>query len=364
MPIDILVGLQYGDCGKGKVVDSIAKNYDTVVRFNGGNNAGHTLQFDNTVLKLHSIPSGIVYDNVLNIISRGCVVNPAELCKELQEVQTALGRVITPSNLRISGNCHVITDEYIARDVEKSLAKIGTTGRGIGPTFSAKHARESLRLSDVISQYPMLEPYLLDDEDIILNQLSLNYNVLAEGAQGTWLDIDHGEYPYVTSCNTLASHACTTLGVGINMVRDVIGVFKAYTTRVGNGFLDSEWVDDGVSYQKIFASEVGTTTGRSRRCGPLDLPKLKKAIFMNGVTKLVMTKADMLNSTASEVIEDAVYIKVFEPWEKTSTSDVNFFKFIEYLENELNMQLSAVSNGPNREDYDYNHGLFKEFMVK
>ena len=364
MPLDILVGLQYGDCGKGKVTDSIAENYDTVVRFNGGNNAGHTLKFDGVTLKLHSVPSGIAHENVLNIISRGCVVNPAELCKEIQEVEIVLGKTLGPDRFRISGKCHVITEQNILEDAQKSVNKIGTTGKGIGPTFSAKHARESLRLSDVISQYPPLKKFLLEDDSIVLGQLELGYNILAEGAQGTWLDIDHGEYPYVTSCNTLASHACTTLGVGINYVRDIIGVFKAYTTRVGNGTLSDEWSKDDPTYKKIFDVEVGTTTGRNRRCGPLDLPKLKKAIMMNGVTRLVMTKSDMLNGTGFEVIEDAIHVKVFEPWEQASAGDINFIRFIDYLEDELGIQLSAISNGPDREDYDYNHGLTREFMVK
>lgn len=364
MPLDILVGLQYGDEGKGKVVDSIASNYSTVVRFNGGNNAGHTVQFEKTKLKLHSLPSGIAHKNIMNVIGRGCVINPEELISEIRSVQFALNRPITSKQLLISKDCTVILPEYIKDDQATVKSSIGTTGKGIGPTYSAKHARTAKRLSEVIYDYPLLSLYIGDAEGYIERELFTNRDVLAEGAQGTWLDLDHGEYPYVTSCNTLASHACTTLGVGINKVRDVIGVFKAYTTRVGNGYLDSEWSNNNVTYARIFDVEVGTTTGRSRRCGPLDLPKLQRAVFMNGVTKLVMTKADMLDNTEFAVIEDSIHLKTFESWEKASVEDANFIKFMEYIENELGAALAAVSNGPNRKDYDCKHGLTKEFMVK
>lgn len=359
MPLDILVGLQYGDEGKGKVVDSIAPEYAAVVRFNGGNNAGHTVQFNDTTLKLHSIPSGIAHPEVLNIIGRGCVINPSALMAEIQSVQLALGRTITLDQLLISEDCHIITDENIQIDQAKSQDKIGTTGRGIGPTYSSKHFRSGLKLKDVISAYPMLAGYTGNAEAEVQKRLNLNENILAEGAQGTWLDIDHGQYPYVTSCNTLASHACTTLGVGINRVRDVLGVFKAYTTRVGEGFLDQEWTKNSSPYTDIFNTEVGTTTGRSRRCGPLNLPELKIAIEMNGITKLIMTKSDMLNGINFDVIEDEIHMKSIEGWKDCSELDENFMNFVYYIFNIVGVSIDAVSNGPNRKDYTFNR-LFKQ----
>lgn len=363
MPLDILVGLQYGDEGKGKVVDSIAENYNIVVRFNGGNNAGHTVQFDGGKLKLHSIPSGIAHDSVQNIIGKGCVVNPSELCAEIQRVQMTLGRTIEPRHLVISKDCAVITPEFIADDINKSQTLIGTTGRGIGPTYSAKHARTATKLQDVIFNYPMLEPYLADTDQIIWTALEVNKDILAEGAQGTWLDIDHGQYPYVTSCNTLASHACTILGVGINYVRDIFGVFKAYTTRVGEGYLENEWDRSLDQYSNIFNNEVGTTTGRSRRCGPLNLFDLNRAIKMNGVTKLIMTKSDLLNNTSFEVIEDIIYCKHLESWSSCSELDENFARFIDYIVDNVGCDIFAVSDGPLRSDYSFNR-LFNRSMVK
>lgn len=354
MPLDILVGLQYGDEGKGKVADSIASGYGVVVRFNGGNNAGHSVQFKNTQLKLHSIPSGIAHPDVLNVVGRGCVINPSALMAEIQSVQLSLGRPITIDQLLISEDCHIITDENIQIDQSRSQDKIGTTGRGIGPTYASKHFRGGLRLKDVVSKYPMLADYVGSAEDTIRVKLQCGEAVLAEGAQGTWLDIDHGQYPYVTSCNTLASHACTTLGIGMNYVRDIFGVFKAYTTRVGEGTLEEEWQRDSGMYANIFGNEIGTTTGRNRRCGPLNLPKLKLAAEMNGVTKLIMTKPDLLNNLNFSVIEDEVYAKSFDGWSACALSNQQFLSFLSYVSGIVGVDIYAVSNGPDRADYSFN----------
>lgn len=356
MSLDILVGLQYGDEGKGKVADSIAANYSAVVRFNGGNNAGHTVQFGQTKLKLHSLPSGIAHENVVNIIGRGCVINPEELISEIRSVQFALNRPITSKQLLISKDCTVILPEYINTDKEDSKSTIGTTGKGIGPTYAAKHFRSAKKLSDVIYEYPLLSLYMGDAEDRVAMEIIAGNDVLAEGAQGTWLDIDHGTYPYVTSSNTLASHACTTLGVGLDKVRNVIGVFKAYTTRVGVGHLDCEWSQTDPALSNIFANEIGTTTQRQRRCGPLNIPKMQKAIFMNGVNQLVITKSDLLNGVDFHVIDSAESdsLKCIEPWELPTLEDDNFYRFITLLENTLRCPITAVSTGPNRLDYDFN----------
>ena len=357
MPVDILVGLQYGDEGKGRVIDSLAPQYDIVARFCGGNNAGHTVKYGDINLKLNMIPSGIVHEDILNLIGRGCIINPAELCAEIQRVQLALGRPITYKQLLISKNCHIITDEYIELDHKHSQKRIGTTGRGIGPTYSKKHARESKRLIDVIEQYPMLQMYMGDAEDEVMKALEYHKNILCEGAQGTFLDIDHGQYPYVTSCNTLASHACTTLGFGMNQVRDVIGVFKAYTTRVGEGHLEGEWSAQDAQYESIFKSEIGTTTGRQRRCAPLNLPQLEKSVFMNGVTKLVMTKVDLLTGSNFPVISDGAWdgMNIMKGWKDPNAADKNFSDFLKYIEEATGVKLWAVSNGPNREEYSFNH---------
>ena len=354
MPVDILVGLQFGDCGKGRVVDSLASQYDIVARFNGGNNAGHTVKFDNVELKLHSVPSGIAHEPVLNIIGRGCVINPKELCAEIQTIQLALGRVITPKQLQISEHCHIITDEDIEYDLDYSKAKIGTTGKGIGPTYADKHHRSGLQLVDVIEDFPMLAPYMANTETTI--RQSMGKNILCEGAQGTWLDIDHGDYPFVTSCNTLASHACTTLGFGLGNVREVIGVFKAYTTRVGEGSLEGEWKAKDGRFENIFNAEVGTTTGRQRRCAPLHLPDLNSAIYMNGATSLVMTKADLLTGYNAPIIKSKVWGHEieFEAWTETTIDNSNFAAFLDYIQEHTGLAITAVSNGPNREDYDFN----------
>jgi len=359
MPIDILVGLQYGDEGKGRVVDSLAPNYKCVARFNGGNNAGHTVKFSpegsrlNKTLKLHSLPSGIAHEGVYNFIGRGCVVNPLDLMEEIQTVQGQLDRVFNYESLGISPYAHVIHPKHIRLD-EAANGHIGTTGKGIGPAFSDKHARTGQRLLD-LPHLGSLTPFTLGGaDDEFSGFVEDDAPILCEGAQGTFLDIDHGEYPYVTSSNTVASHACTTLGFGPGMVRDVIGVFKAYSTRVGEGTLQGEWTDPD-TFTNIRKVEVGTTTGRQRRIGPLNLVQLRKACRLNGVTKLIMTKADLLTYSTFDVIVWGGKMQSFGPWEECAPSDEKFMDFIRYIEEFIGVKIEAVSVGPRREQWAYNN---------
>jgi len=360
MPVDILVGLQYGDEGKGRVVDSLAPNYRCVARFNGGNNAGHTVKFSpegtrlNKELKLHNLPSGIAHEGVYNFIGRGCVVNPLGLMEEIQTVQQQLDRVFGYDNLGISPYAHAIESKHIELD-KATNGHIGTTCKGIGPAYSDKHARTSRNLLSAADYLGSLTPFTLGGADGVFEELlDDDAPILCEGAQGTFLDIDHGDYPYVTSSNTLASHACTTLGFGPGMVRDVIGVFKAYSTRVGEGTLQGEWIVPG-TFSNIRKVEVGTTTGRQRRIGPLNLVQLRKACRLNGVTKLVMTKADLLTGVGFDVIVWGGKTVDFGPWDECAQSDEQFMKFVKYIEDFVGVRIEAVSVGPRREHWAYNN---------
>ncbi len=334
MKVDVLLGLQWGDEGKGKIVDVLTPKYDIIGRFQGGPNAGHTLEFNGIKHVLHTIPSGIFHDKAANIIGNGVVIDPVVFKKEIDALKK-LG-VDVKSKLILSKRAHLILPTHrlldAASEASKGKEKIGSTLKGIGPTYMDKTGRNGLRIGDIDSpdfkkkydtlvekhkqllnfhnyQYDLaeIEPawfegieilkglQRVESEHYINEALKNNKSVLAEGAQGSLLDIDFGSYPFVTSSNTICAGACTGLGIAPNKIGNVIGIFKAYCTRVGSGPFPTELDDEvGEKIRKI-GNEFGSTTGRSRRTGWLDLPALKYAVMINGVTELIMMKADVLS---------------------------------------------------------------------
>ncbi|MEN8123726.1 MAG: adenylosuccinate synthase [Bacteroidota bacterium] len=334
--VDLLLGLQWGDEGKGKIVDVLTKNYDIIARFQGGPNAGHTLIFDGNKHVLHTIPSGIFHDKAVNIVGNGVVIDPVIFKKEIDNLSNY--NIDFKSKLLISRKAHIILPTHrlldAASETMKGKAKIGSTLKGIGPTYMDKTGRNGIRIGDlelenwkekynaltkkhlnlidfydVDIQYDLNELEkeffeaiemlnsldFIDSEEFFNNALNSNKTILAEGAQGSLLDIDFGTYPFVTSSNTTAAGACTGLGVAPNKIGDVYGIFKAYTTRVGSGPFPTELFDDDGKKMAKIGNEFGATTGRPRRCGWLDLVALKYAVQINGVTQLTMMKADVLS---------------------------------------------------------------------
>ena len=334
--VDLLLGLQWGDEGKGKIVDVLTKNYDIIARFQGGPNAGHTLIFDGNKHVLHTIPSGIFHDQAINIVGNGVVIDPVIFKKEMDNLSQY--NIDFKSKLFISRKAHLILPTHrlldAASETSKGKAKIGSTLKGIGPTYMDKTGRNGIRVGDLElvnwkDKYDALtEKHLkmlkffdvdieydlkeleaeyceaievlkqltfIDSEEYLNNAIKNGKTVLAEGAQGSMLDIDFGTYPFVTSSNTTAAGACTGLGVAPNKIGDVFGIFKAYTTRVGSGPFPTELFDnDGETMSRV-GHEFGATTGRPRRCGWLDLVALKYAVQVNGVTQLMMMKGDVLS---------------------------------------------------------------------
>jgi len=416
MGVDVLLGLQWGDEGKGKIVDVLTPKYDIIARFQGGPNAGHTLEFEGIKHVLHTIPSGIFRDNVVNIIGNGVVIDPIILKTEIQKLETLKVDVI--SKLLISKKAHLILPTHKLLDQASELAKgkrkIGSTLKGIGPTYMDKTGRNGLRIGDINSsnfkeKYERLRDkhfQLLKDTEFInnFNEMenefldSINYvknfrhidsehylndagkenkKILAEGAQGTLLDIDFGTYPFVTSSNTITAGTCTGLGVAPNKINKVIGIFKAYCTRVGSGPFPSELNDEVGENIRQLGHEFGATTGRERRCGWIDLPALKYAIMINGVTELSMMKADVLDTfedifVCTHYIENGEKINYF-PFEISNETKPVFEKmkgwnqditklqsedefpeelsnYIKFLEKELEVPISIVSVGPNRSE--------------
>jgi len=333
--LDIVIGLQWGDEGKGKVVDVLTEKYDIIARFQGGSNAGHTLKIGNEQYILHLIPSGIFRSNTLNIIGNGVVLDPVVLKEEIENINSVVQNI--KERLYISTKAHLILPTHrlldAAQEKRKGKSKIGSTLRGIGPCYTDKISRLGLRVGDILNKdfdkifkekldnhLRLLEFYSFNDFDIqqlkqewldaieILRQLKIvnteyflnkalykEAKILAEGAQGTLLDIDFGTYPYVTSSNTIASSACIGLGIPPNRIRKIIGIFKAYTTRVGNGPFPTELNDQTGQLLRDKGQEYGATTGRPRRTGWLDLVALRYAVMINGTTELIMTKADVLD---------------------------------------------------------------------
>ncbi len=334
MPADVLLGLQWGDEGKGKIVDVLTPNYQVVARFQGGPNAGHTLEFEGIKHVLHTIPSGIFREGTVNIVGNGVVIDPITLRKELDALR--LLNVDINKRLFISRKAHLIIPTHrmldAASEAAKGKEKIGSTLRGIGPTYMDKIGRNGLRVGDIetndfLDRYNRLKtkhlallaglnykPEVQEDEKIFFDAIEqmkkLNFvdsehlinkelregkKILAEGAQGALLDIDFGSYPFVTSSNTITAGACTGLGIAPGTIGRVYGIFKAYCTRVGSGPFPTELTDETGERIRKSGSEFGATTGRPRRCGWLDLPALKYSIMINGTTDLIMTKADVLS---------------------------------------------------------------------
>jgi adenylosuccinate synthase len=334
MKADVLLGLQWGDEGKGKIVDVLTPKYDIIARFQGGPNAGHTLEFNGIKHVLHTIPSGIFHDNNINVVGNGVVIDPVIFKKEIDALMNL--KVDVRKKLLISKRAHLILPTHrlidAASEASKGKDKIGSTLKGIGPTYMDKTGRNGLRVGDISApdfkekyqtlvnkhkqilafhnfEYNLseLEPAWfegievlkqlqhIDSEHYINEALRSGKKVLAEGAQGSLLDIDFGTYPFVTSSNTVTAGACTGLGIAPNRIENVIGIFKAYCTRVGSGPFPSELTDETGEKIRQTGREFGSTTGRPRRCGWIDLPALKYAIMINGVTELMMMKADVLS---------------------------------------------------------------------
>lgn len=417
MKVDVLLGLQWGDEGKGKVVDVLTPEYDVISRFQGGPNAGHTLEFNNIKHVLHTIPSGIFRENKINIIGNGVVIDPIVFQKEIVSLKK-LGFDIS-ENLYISKKAHMILPTHrlldAASEQKKGESKIGSTLKGIGPTYKDKIGREGLRVGDILSDFEtkyrqridnhklLLEDFfhydyekaltdceaewfqgieliksfkIVDTEHLLNKLLSENKSILAEGAQGTLLDIDFGSYPFVTSSNTISAGACTGLGVAPNKIGQVLGIFKAYCTRVGMGPFPTELSDDTGETLRRVGHEFGATTGRPRRCGWLDLVALKYAAMLNGVTQLIMMKADVLDGFETikicigyeidgQITEEfpfelnntvtPVYAEL-PGWKTdlTKIKDQNEFpeelnNYISFIEDEMGIPVTIASVGPNRE---------------
>ena len=414
MKVDVLLGLQWGDEGKGKVVDVLTPKYDVVTRFQGGPNAGHTLEFEGQKYVLRSIPSGIFQGGKKNIIGNGVVLDPV-LFRQQAESLAASGHDLT-KQLCISKKAHLILPTHrvldAAYEAAKGDAKIGTTGKGIGPTYTDKVSRNGLRVGDVL--YHFEDKYaaakkkheailkalnyryditelekewfeaiaylkrfqLIDSEHVINNLLEEGKSVLAEGAQGTMLDVDFGSYPFVTSSNTICAGACTGLGVAPGNIGEVYGIFKAYCTRVGAGPFPTELFDETGEKLCALGHEFGAVTGRKRRCGWIDLVALKYAVMINGVSQLIMMKSDVLDSfdtikacvaykiNGEETDEfpfdicdgvEPVYVEI--PGWKTDMTQMTsedefpeeFNAYVSFLEEELGVPVKIVSVGPDRE---------------
>jgi len=416
MKVDVLLGLQWGDEGKGKIVDVLTPKYDIIARFQGGPNAGHTLEFNGIKHVLHTIPSGIFRENTLNIVGNGVVIDPGIFKKEISAL-VELGVDVT-SNLVLSKKAHLILPTHrlldAASEKAKGKEKIGSTLKGIGPTYMDKTGRNGLRIGDITEAY-FLEKYNtlkqkhlsllaqfeydtseldamektwlaateelkklkhIDSEHELNNAMKTGKAVLAEGAQGSLLDIDFGSYPFVTSSNTVCAGACTGLGIAPNRIGEVFGIFKAYCTRVGSGPFPTELFDaDGVLMQKE-GNEFGATTGRPRRCGWIDLPALKYACMINGVTQLIMMKADVLSCfdnikvcthynykgaqishfpyDVAESLVSPIYIEL-TGWKTdlTGVTDldalpIELLSYVEFLEKELELPITIISVGPDR----------------
>ncbi len=417
MKVDVLLGLQWGDEGKGKVVDVLTPRYDVVARFQGGPNAGHTLEFDGKKYVLRSIPSGVFQNDKMNLIGNGVVLDPVLFMEEAEAL--CQGGIDLKHSLKLSRKAHLILPTHrlldAANEQAKGAAKIGTTGKGIGPTYTDKTSRNGIRLGDITENFSekytaarnrhltrlaalgatpdseqlaqleerwmkaveyLKEYEIVDGEFAVNDALAQGKSVLCEGAQGTMLDVDFGSYPFVTSSNTVCAGACTGLGIAPNKIGDVFGIFKAYCTRVGSGPFPTELFDETGKLIRDLGHEYGAVTGRERRCGWIDLVALRYAIMINGVTKLIMMKSDVLDdfptikacvaykidgketdrfpySIDSDKIEP-VYVEL-PGWQtpmSAMTSESQFPKefndYIAFLEKQLATPIAIVSVGPDR----------------
>ena len=413
MKVDVVLGLQWGDEGKGKIVDVLAKSYPAVARFQGGPNAGHSLQFEGKKFVLHTVPAGVFREGSINIIGNGVVLDPIifrQECKEIEE----MGVPVT-ERIIISKKAHLILPTHRILDAASENAmgkgKIGSTLKGIGPTYMDKTGRNGLRIGDTLAenflerfntlkekhiqrlkQYDFqynaeeheaewldaikyLKKFKIVDGEYEINEILKTKRVLAEGAQGSMLDVDFGSYPFVTSSSTMCAGACTGLGIAPSKIGKVIGIFKAYCTRVGSGPFPTELLDQVGEELRQKGFEFGATTGRPRRTGWLDLPALKYAIMIDGVTELIMMKADVLdtfdnikvavgykvNGKKSDRVPYDTYAtiepvyKEFKGWKcdltgvrKREELPANFLKYIAFIEKELGVPVKMVSLGPDR----------------
>lgn len=420
--VDVLLGLQWGDEGKGKIVDVMAPQYDVVARFQGGPNAGHTLEFDGIKHVLHQIPSGIFRETTRNVIGNGVVLDPIVFKAEIEKLQKYNLKV--RQNLFISKKATVILPSHKLLDQAYEKAKgdnkIGSTLKGIGPAYQDKIGRQGLRVGDIVAdnfydrfkklttlhlnilkEYDIafdwtdLEKQFLDaiaflkefkliESEYFLNQeLKLGSSILAEGAQGSLLDIDFGSYPFVTSSNTVTAGACTGLGIAPRHIGEVFGIFKAYSTRVGSGPFPTELMDDQGDLIRKQGNEFGSTTGRPRRCGWIDLPALKYSIMINGVTQLLMMKADVLNifptikvctqyklkdGTLTDAVPyELIHEKITPVYEELPGWNCDLAgisgdampsalrDYITYLEKSLSVPITLISTGPDRTQTVYRH---------
>lgn len=417
MQVDVLLGLQWGDEGKGKIVDVFCPKYDLIARFQGGPNAGHTLEFDNKKFVLNTIPSGIFNEGTLNLIGNGVVIDPIILKRELDNLKAAGFDPVGKGNLVIARKAHLILPTHqlldAASESNMGAGKIGSTLKGIGPTYMDKTGRNGLRvgdttLPDFMERYEKLKQKHLsmlahygeipdfsekekafmdaieflksiphvDSEHLVNQYLKDGKRVLAEGAQGTLLDVDFGSYPFVTSSNTTTAGACTGLGIAPNRIGQVYGIFKAYATRVGGGPFPTELENETGEKLRQLGHEFGATTGRARRTGWIDLPALKYAIMINGVTELIMMKADVLDTFdkiyvcthykyQGETIDYMPYeiithqpepiLKEIDGWNTDLTGirskdeiPAALNNYIAFLEKELNVPIKYLSVGPDR----------------
>lgn len=413
--VDVLLGLQWGDEGKGKIVDVLAPKYDVVARFQGGPNAGHTLEFDGIKHVLHQIPSGIFREKTINIIGNGVVLDPIVFKKEIEGLQKF--NLNVKGNLFISKKATLIvpTHRLLDQAYEKAKGdnKIGSTLKGIGPSYQDKIGRQGLRVGDILSDrfqekfkkltdihFEILKAHqieynwtelsaqfhdavkflkefkLVDSEYLINKEISSGSTILAEGAQGSLLDIDFGSYPFVTSSNTVTAGACTGLGVAPRHIGEVYGIFKAYSTRVGSGPFPTELLDEEGEKLRKEGNEFGSTTGRPRRCGWIDIPSLKYSIMINGVTQLLMMKADVLSIFPTikvctqyqlkdgsvtdmlpyELIHDKItpVYKEMKGWNvnlkgiEEKTLPVELLQYVTFLEQQLGVPITIISTGPDR----------------
>jgi adenylosuccinate synthase len=415
MKVDVLLGLQWGDEGKGKIVDVLTPNYKVIARFQGGPNAGHTLKFENQKYVLRSIPSGIFQGGKINLIGNGVVLDPALFQAEVEALE-ASGHSLT-DRLYISKKTHLILPTHrlldSASEVAKGDDKIGTTGKGIGPVYTDKTSRNGLRVGDILHNFQekydkaverhkeMLDNCnfnydnlaeleaewfegveklktfnIIDSEQFVNDQIKQEHSVLAEGAQGSLLDIDFGTYPFVTSSNTVCAGACTGLGIAPHSIGEVFGIFKAYLTRVGSGPFPTELFDEIGKEMAVKGNEFGSVTGRPRRCGWIDLVALKYTIMVNGVTQLIMMKSDVLDAfetiklcVAYDIDGERTEVFPFELNENITPEYVElpgwkvdmtkmqsenefpeeFNAFLSFLEEELEVPIKIVSVGPDRE---------------
>lgn len=414
MKIDILLGLQWGDEGKGKIVDALSPDYDIIARFQGGPNAGHSLEFNNIKHILHLIPSGIFHPGKINIIGNGVVLDPAVFRQEIDNLGIPLEELT--KRLVISSRANLILPTHrmldAAYEQKKGHLKIGSTLKGIGPTYTDKTSRNGLRAGDImlkdfrqmyeglssghlellrqleyesdISKYEkdwfagieLLKKFRVENTEYLINDmLSAGRKVLAEGAQGTMLDLDFGSYPYVTSSNTISAGACTGLGVSPKTIDEIFGIFKAYCTRVGSGPFPTELNDETGELLRKKGSEFGATTGRPRRCGWLDLPALRYAIMINGVTRLFMMKSDILSGFSTIKVCSSYRVNgqnvdqrpydnnaAIEPvytelpgWQEDITGIRKYNElplylrnYVEFIEKQTGIPITIVSVGPDR----------------